>query len=260
MKALIIGYHCVKDTANSYLRPTTVADFANQMQYLSEQYTPISLEEMVRHLRYGIPLPPNAMSVTFDDGYRDSYENAFPILDQYKIPATIFLTTDFIGTGHIPAWENGHYRDNDRLMLSWEEVREMSDHGISFGSHTVTHPRLTTLDFPQVEDQLRRSKDVIEQQIGMAVTEFAYPSGNFNTDVKHAVEQAGYVGAVTTVPGHNGPHADMYTLKRNLIQLRSAWHKLFPLSFRAEVTGAVGRMRSVYYQIRKTRHRKSRLK
>ncbi len=251
MRALIICYHCVKDEANSCLRPTKVADFENQMQYLSREYDPIPLETMAQHIQNGTSLPPRAIAVTFDDGYRDNYENAYPIVKRYKIPATVFLTTGFVGTGALPAWERGRYTAKKPLMLSWKQVREMSDGGISFGSHTLTHPFLTRIPRKQVLKEIRRSKDIIEQQIGKPVTTFAYPSGDFDSAVKGIVRGAGYSAAVTTVAGCNGAHDDVCALRRNLIQLQSVCHRLFPLSFLAEITGAVGHVRSFYHRMRR---------
>jgi len=253
MKALIICYHCVKDEVNSYLRPTKSADFENQMRYLSTRYNPISLESMAQHLRNGTSLPSRAIAVTFDDGYRDNYENAYPILKRYHIPATVFLATDFIDTGRIPPWEQGYCMDQEPLMLSWKQVREMSDAGVSFGSHTVTHPLLTRIPPKQVERELRQSKDIVEQQIGKPVSTLAYPSGDFDSNVKQAVREAGYLAAVTIRAGQNGHHDDIHALKRNLIQLQSECHRVFPVSFLAEITGVVGRVRASYYKMRRVR-------
>jgi len=250
MKALIIGYHCIKDKADSGLRPTKTADFENQMRYLSRAYHPMSLDSMAQHLQNGTALPPRAIAVTFDDGYRDNYENAYPILTKYNIPATVFLTTGFIGTGEIPAWDKGHGTDTRPLMLSWKQVREMSDGGVSFGSHTLTHPFLTRIPRKQVEQEVHLSRDVIEQQIGKRVTTFAYPSGNYDSGIRRIVEEAGYSAAVTTVAGSNSVHDDVYALKRNLIQLQSVCHKLFPLSFVAEITGWVWHVRAFSYRLR----------
>jgi len=251
MKALIICYHCVKDEANSCLRPTKVLDFDRQMQYLSKRYSPMSLERMAHCLREGTSLPPKAIAVTFDDGYQDNYENAYPVLRKYNVPATVFLATNFIGTGEIPAWEEGYYTGERALMLSWEQVCEMSDGGISFGSHTLSHPFLTRIPRKQLEYELCRSREIIEQQIGKPVTTFAYPSGDFDSETKEAVREAGYCAAVSIRAGQNSPYDDVYALRRNLIQVQSVCHRLFPISFLAEITGVVGRVRTSYYRIRK---------
>jgi peptidoglycan/xylan/chitin deacetylase (PgdA/CDA1 family) len=251
MKALIICYHCVKDEANSYLRPTKIADFENQMHFLSKKYNPMSLEKMVQCIQDGMSLPSKAIAVTFDDGYQDNYENAYPILKKYNMPATVFLTTGFIGTGEIPVWEKGYYTAEKTLMLSWKQVQEMSNDGISFGSHTLTHPFLTRIPRKQVKMEIHQSKDIIEQRIGKPVATFSYPGGDFNSDVKGIVKEAGYSAAVSTIAGYNKPYDDVHALKRNIIQLQSVCHTLFPLSFLAEITGVVGYVRALYYRIRR---------
>ena len=80
---------------------------------------------------------------------------------------------------------------------------------------------------------------------------FAYPSGNYSPAVKALVAEAGYAAAVTTAPGYNSLGDDVFALKRNVIQLQSVCHRLFPVSFRAEIKGTVGRVRTIYYKMRK---------
>jgi peptidoglycan/xylan/chitin deacetylase (PgdA/CDA1 family) len=250
-KALIICYHCVKDEAFPHLRPVKVVDFENQMRYLSNIYNPISLERMAQYIQNGTSLPSKAIAVTFDDGYRDNYENAYSILKKYHIPATVFLTTGFIGTGEIPRWDKEYYEEDKELMLSWGQVREMSDNGIFFGSHTLTHPFLTGIPRKQAQKEIHQSRDIIEQQIGKPVMTFAYPSGNFDSEIKEIVKDAGYAAAVSTIPGYNTMHDDVHVLKRNVIQLQSVCHILFPLSFLAEITGMLGHARFYYHRIKR---------
>jgi peptidoglycan/xylan/chitin deacetylase (PgdA/CDA1 family) len=221
------------------------------MQYLSKAYNPISLERIAQHIQNGTSLPSKAVAVTFDDGYQDNYENAYPILKEYNIPATVFLTTGFIGTGQIPAWDKGYYTAEKTLMLSWQQVREMGDGGISFGSHTLTHPFLTRIPRKQARKEIHLSKDIIEQQTGRPVTTFSYPSGNFDSYVKEIVEEAGHSAAVSTIPGYNSAQDDLYALKRNVIQLQSFCHRLFPLSFLAELTGVLGHFRGIYHRMKR---------
>ena len=251
MKALIICYHCIKDEPWPHLRPAKVADFENQMQYLSKAYNPISLERIAQCIQNGTSLPTKTIAVTFDDGYQDNYKNAYPIIKKYSIPATIFLTTGFIGTGEIPAWDKGYYKSEETLMLSWDQVREMSDNGISFGSHTLTHPFLTRIPRKQAQREIRLSKDIIEQQIGKPVTTLVYPSGDFNSEIRGIVKEAGYSAAVSTIAGHNSAYDDVYALKRNVIQLQSVCHRLFPLSFIAEMTGVLQHVRTFYHRIKR---------
>lgn len=305
---LIICYHSINADNYSSFRPTNVKDFEKQIQYLSKVYHPTSLEKIVRYIQDGtLPdLPSGSIAITFDDGYRDNYENAYPILKKYGIPATIFLTTGYIGTGEIPWWiqvyrilrqakkptlmptrlgdrktnapldqksiqafihtlkqfdEKERNRaiadfaadldvDNDtekNVMLSWEEVREMSENGISFGSHTLTHPLLTRLPSKQAQKEIHLSKEIIEQQVRKPVITFAYPSGNFDAHIERMVKDAGYSAAVSTIPGYNRSKTNIYALKRNTIFLSNRL-KFFPV-FMAEVTGVLAYLRKSYQRM-----------
>jgi peptidoglycan/xylan/chitin deacetylase (PgdA/CDA1 family) len=172
-------------------------------------------------------------------------------MKKYTLPATFFLTTSFIGTGKIPGWDQGYYKAENTLMLSWEQVRQMSGDGFSFGSHTLTHPFLTRIPRKQAQKEIYLSKDIIEQRTGIPVTTFSYPSGKFDSDIKEMVKEAGYSAAVSTIPGYNRAHSDVHTLKRNVIQLQSVCHRLFPLSFVAEMTGSLGHLRAFYHKIKR---------
>lgn len=309
-KALIICYHRINDNSNSYLRPMIVKSFDRQMQYLSKAYNPVSLERIIEHIRDGRPLPPKAIAITFDDGYRDNYENAYPILKKYSIPATVFLTTDYIGTSGVSHWDkvynmlsqakkgtiafpilgNTEYNmpldkkgirkivkvinrlDEKRrecvivhladqlgasvdkcssryLSLSWDEVREMSNAGISFGAHTMTHPFLTRISHERARKEIYLSRKIIEEQTGKPVRAFAYPAGDFDIHTQKMVEQAGYFGAVSIIPGYNNSKTDRYALRRNAIGLPAKASSLLAV-FKAEVTGKVSHLRKCYQRIR----------
>jgi peptidoglycan/xylan/chitin deacetylase (PgdA/CDA1 family) len=313
-KVLILCYHRVNDDNHSYLRPAKVEDFERQMQYLSRVYNPVSLEQIVQHLQDGTPLLPKSIAITFDDGYRDNYENAYPILKRYSIPATIFLTTSYIGTGKIPWWDKVYYllsqvkngafassvlggtalntsfgkksidrvvrminrlddegrnrtiadfasqldltddnppnssKNHKDLMLAWEEVREMSDNGISFGGHTLTHPLLTYIPPQQAEREIYLSKKIIEEQIAKPVITFSYPVGNFDASIERMVKDAGYSAAVSMTPGYNRSDTNIYALKRTPTRFSSKF-KFFPV-FMAEVTGLLGYIIKSYDRIR----------
>ena len=156
----ILSYHGISvRPANPYA--VSSDDFARQMHYLADQFVPISVDELVLRLRGGEPLPERSVALTIDDGYADIYANAYPILAQYAIPATIFLPVDFIGT-------NGSADATARMsqtdFLAWDQIREMSRNGISFGSHTMGHLSLTRLTRREVQHQLERSRATIEDR------------------------------------------------------------------------------------------------
>jgi peptidoglycan/xylan/chitin deacetylase (PgdA/CDA1 family) len=103
------------------------------------------------------------------------------------------------------------------LMLSWDEVREMHQHGIAFGSHTVTHPILSKLSIEIIKQEIYESQKTIVQEIGVVPTTFAYPNGrpeDFTPETKKILQNAGYICAVTTVFGANEPGQDLFELRR----------------------------------------------
>lgn len=120
-------------------------------------------------------LPDGAVAVTFDDGYRSVYDEAFPILHEAGMTATVFLTVGPpTATGErLPSLEG-------RPMLSWSEIREMQRSGFSFGAHTLTHRDLTRLPTCEIEAEMRTSKAMIEDRLGTAVSCFAYPYGRYD--------------------------------------------------------------------------------
>ncbi len=140
----ILGYHRVNDDPDPFFPPTPVHVFTNQMDYLASNYTILSLEEAVERIRRD-EIPDKAVVVTFDDGYRDNYLNAFPVLQRLSIPATIFLATAVIGSGKA-LW-------HDKVFSAFRETRVSFLEG--FGSNSKTYYLRT------VEEKLFAQKDVL---------------------------------------------------------------------------------------------------
>lgn len=180
------------------------SDFDAQMRYLSEHgYHAITLGELVKNIRGGGKIPNSPIVITFDDGYDDVYQYAFPILRKYGFTATVFLVSSWLDYP-------GKYK-----VLSWEQARIMSEYGIEFGSHTLSHPNLLQLPTYKAKEEISESRAALERHLGKPVIVFAYPFGLFNRDIKSFVEQAGYVAAVTTIQGFGDfPCADLLMLKR----------------------------------------------
>ena len=182
------------------------------MKYLWENgYRAFSLSEAIRFIRMNESFPKNMVVITFDDGYKNIYTQAFPVLNQYGFKATIFLITDYCGTykawpGHLPSTMN-------RPMLSWAEIREMNKEGFEFGSHTVSHPDLTRMPIRQAEQEILQSKAKIQDHLCARVRVFAYPYGRFNSEIEEIV-RGQFSGACSTRLGKNRKSCDPYRLKR----------------------------------------------
>jgi len=229
---LILMYHAIDlprgEREARYACPPTL--FAQHMRLLRARgYTPVSLDDIAAYLRLEGEIPDHAVAVTLDDGFLDNFDHALPVLLEHQIPATIFLATGMIGGSN--SWMQA--RDfPSRAMLSWSHVREMSDAGISFGGHTVTHPRLPDLASPQAIREISDSKNTIEDITGCPVRHFAYPYGLLNSQVRDMVESAGFESACTTRPGFNRPDIDRFLLRRIEVYGRNrAWELAQKLRF-----------------------------
>ena len=154
--------------------------------------------------------------ITFDDGYGNNFEHAFPLLKKYKCQATIFLITDYID-GKLES-QKFCGENLDLRPLTWEEIRLMDCSGIRFGSHSRTHPALIELSHDAVKEELLNSKKRIELELGHAIDGLAYPFGSrssFDLNVKEIAKETGYKYAYTNIMGINkGGSQDNYSLKR----------------------------------------------
>ncbi|MCM8795942.1 MAG: polysaccharide deacetylase family protein [Candidatus Omnitrophica bacterium] len=220
----ILMYHSVNPNALAENRlAVSVESFQRQMRFLKEhRYNVLPLEELARLIKEKKKIPRRTVAITFDDGYKDNYVYAFPILKKYNLAATIFIIVDEVGRPQ-----------GDRL--SWDEIIKMRDSGlISFGSHTLTHKYLTEIeDEEDLRKEIFGSKRILEEKLAQPVNLFCYPGGNFNSFIRKLVIEAGYQYAVATNPGKNYPSDDIFALKR--IRISSTANNL--LVFWFEISG-----------------------
>jgi peptidoglycan/xylan/chitin deacetylase (PgdA/CDA1 family) len=220
IKLPILFYHKIstpKSNARSINLYVPPARFERQMRYLHRRgYKSIALDEAVKRLKAGQPIAPKSVAITFDDGYLDNYEYAFPILKRYNFTATIFVVTDFVGRD--TSW--GRNRDSlPEPLMSWDNIREMAGQGMSFGSHTCSHCNLNKLSAERISYELTESKRRLEDELQREITTFCYPYGEYDEQAVALVKESGYQGACTTRHGNRHTPEDAYTLKRVLI-----WH------------------------------------
>jgi peptidoglycan/xylan/chitin deacetylase (PgdA/CDA1 family) len=212
----ILMYHSISDDAETGVHPyyrisTSPQQFASQMKYLHESgYTTCSLAQAIQHLQ--TQAASKLAVITFDDGYRDFYQHAFPALNHYGFSATVFLPTAYIGEHPI------QFKGKD--CLTWAEVRELNWHGILFGSHTVTHPQLRELSIAAVNEEITDSKATIEEKLGSAVDSFAYPyafpqaDSDFTKMLRDSLRRAGYRNGVSTIVGRASRTSEPLFLER----------------------------------------------
>lgn len=190
---------------------TPPARFARQMAYLKKQgFVFYTASELIEHFREHGKFPPNAVTLTFDDGWKDNYTNAFPVLKRLGIKATIFLIPSCIGQTSAKAQAEG---ESGREHLSRAEILEMSQHGIEFGSHSMNHRLLHEIEPPEVQFEIEESQRQLESLLQQPCKVFAYPAGFFTEQARRVLEQTGHVAAFTTVYGPTDP-LDLYALNR----------------------------------------------
>lgn len=197
----ILMYHVIDDYSGVYEELyVSPSQFLQQMSYLKEQgYHTVTMQDVLSHWLNGNDLPEKPIVLSFDDGYRSMYINALPILREFGFVATLFLYTAKIDT------EPG---------LTSDMVRELSGAGIEIGSHTVTHPDMTLISSKRLTTELKQSKSILEKLTGKPVVSFCYPAGRNNALVRRAVQQTGYLGAVTTKYGLSYAKDNKYRLNR----------------------------------------------
>lgn len=190
---------------------TPPARFAKQMAYLKKQGSVFYFaSELMEYFRERGTFPPNGITVTFDDGWKDNYTNAFPVLRRFGIKATIFLVPSCIDQMSAKAQAEG---EGPRAHLSREEILEMSKHGIEFGSHTMNHKLLHQSSPQEVKFEVEESKGQIEGLLQKPCKVFAYPAGYFSEVAQRLIENAGYIAAFSTVHGPT-ERLDLYALNR----------------------------------------------
>jgi peptidoglycan/xylan/chitin deacetylase (PgdA/CDA1 family) len=223
----ILCYHRVydvpvKDPLMNYLSVPRET-FRRQMSFLaSNGYNVLTLEHLPEQLKKRELK--RAVVITFDDGYRDNYLNALPVLKQNNLKANIFISTDYIsGDGFFP-WlkitdEMKPYalKSEEWLPLTRDQILEMG-HDFVIGSHAQSHNELNNMAPEKVRTELTGSRDKLEKLLGRPVNIFCYPFGEPGKKVREAVGMAGYKICVTSQWGGNNAKSDLLRLKRITIE------------------------------------------
>jgi peptidoglycan/xylan/chitin deacetylase (PgdA/CDA1 family) len=203
----VLMYHYVSSApegADTVRRDLSVTpdQFEEHLLFLQQAgYTSISLHDLALALQTGYRLPEKPLVITLDDGYRDNYEVAFPLLQRYDFTATFFLLTSVIDQEH-PGY------------VSWEQVIEMGAAGMEMGAHGYTHVDMRERTVDYLVWQMLGSKEAIEARIGEPVRFFCYPSGKYDEQAMRVLHSADYWGAVTVELGDTQRSDGMFELPR----------------------------------------------
>ena len=212
--AKILTFHRVNDYDSNFLT-TSRETFEKTISTISQDYKVISLQSLVEKIKNKERLGHKTVIVTFDDGYRDNFLYAAPILRKYDVPATFFVTSGYINTNRVFPWDK--QSDKAHALMTWDEVRELSHMGFDIGAHTVNHTCLGQLPLEIARIEVTRSKEQIEEQINMRITAFSYPVGVpacLRDDVKEVIREAGFDCSCSVYGGKVTEHSDLYDLRR----------------------------------------------
>ena len=194
---LVLCYHALSDSWPAALSIPS-ASFEIQVDYVLERgYRAATFTEALT-----APPAPRTVVFTFDDGFRSVLEYALPILSWRGLRATVFVPTEFPGQKAPLCWEGiDHWRGGPHEVelapMSWDDLRGLQRQGWEVGSHTCSHPRLTQLDDRRLLDELTRSRDRCEAELGVRCLSLAYPYGDVDRRVIGAARRAGYSFAAT---------------------------------------------------------------
>ncbi len=214
----VLMYHKINDVkGNSVTVPVSLFD--EQMAQLGELgYTPVALDRVIDHFVDGAPLPPGAVLITFDDGYRDNLENAAPVLQRYGFAAVVFVPVGYVGgTRPLPHDEHLASRGIVNRPLSWQDLAELEAAGIRVESHGIGHRPLADLEVDEAAREIALSKLRLEDALGREVRAFAYVKGSeahYRLVHLSLLRQAGYDLAFTSISGSNGRGTDPLQLHR----------------------------------------------
>lgn len=211
----VLTYHSVtsESVAGMEAWEVTPEVFAAQIGHLVDSgYTVIPLAEYARWLGvpHERPLPPKPVVLTFDDGYAN-FSHALEVLTRYKVPATMFVPTGYIGG--TSSW-NPTSPLSDMQVMSWSQLEEIRDAGVEVGAHAHVHRPLDEVAIAEVRDDVRRCKQVLEDGLGIEVRGFAYPHGYYGAKVRSEIVAAGYEYACAVRNSLSAPGDDRFGIAR----------------------------------------------
>lgn len=198
----ILLYHQISSKEPAYdprglIVPTD--QFENQMNYLYEHgYSCISIKEILHDINNKATRRNKVFALSFDDGYADFMTEAYPILQRYGFTATVFVVTDLVGK------QSNWNGEQGTPLLSWEQIKVLQQAGISIGSHCCTHSDLTQLSYEEIWDEVKNSKQKLENELDEEISLMSYPYGESNNEIQAFAKAAGYKLACGVTQGSIG--------------------------------------------------------
>lgn len=211
----VLAYHKVDNRFEWGGTWITPGRFRSQMEHLkSRGYTTVTLSQAVELMQSGQSSRGRYLCITFDDAYQGLKKHAWPVLKELGFTATIFVITDYAGRENDwdINWGGRRFRH-----LNWDEMREMSQAGIEFGSHGLRHCDLRSLGDEELERELGESKKMLEQKLGCPARTLSYPFGRYDDRVIRAARKCGYILACSLGPKGRNNRLEVMALRRSAV-------------------------------------------
>ncbi len=218
----ILMYHSITSDEQKNILTLSKNTFETQMQYLSNRGFYIArLEELAKKIEAGENIPKNWVVLTFDDGFKDFYSSAYPMLKRLEFKATVFVITNSL--------------EISKNSLDWKDLENLAkDSSIDIGAHCLEHIPLPLLESSKARNEIFGSKRILEERLGREVKSLAYPYGAANDLLKKMVRDAGFRVAVGTAYQRGEfKDNDIYILKRVFVSRISQ----YPLVFKFMLSG-----------------------
>jgi peptidoglycan/xylan/chitin deacetylase (PgdA/CDA1 family) len=219
--AVIVAFHRVDNTDPSDPLTVSVRDFERHCRFYRRHFKVVPLRELVHRLEHGRPVGRH-LAITFDDGYRDNFDNARPVLEKLSLPATFFVVTGWMGTTVVPRWDD--VRGVCHPWMNWDQVRALHDSGFEIGAHTHSHVDLGAVPPEHARHELLAARLQLEEQLGSRVESFSYPYGgrqHLTEANRDAVRRAGFRCCCSSFGGINRAGSDPFFLNRVPV---TPWH------------------------------------
>ncbi len=215
----VMMYHNVGESATFRDDTVSPANLERQLKFLKNRgYQILTLEQLVEGIKAGKKFKHNCVAVTFDDGMKNNFTLAYPLLRKYEIPTNFFISPGTVG--------------NDD-SLSWSDVLAMKEGGMTFGSHGMIQEYLPGVPLKKQIYEVQESKRILEAKLNEPIHFYAYPIGGFNNEIKTLLKNSGYKAAFTTNRGTDKLDKDIYEINR----IRFGDHDTSALVLTAKLSG-----------------------
>ena len=213
--AVIVAFHRIQETVEPDDGLTvSLRMFERHCRFFRRHFRVVPLREIVEKLERGERLN-RELAITFDDGYRDNFDNALPVLEKLSLPATFFVVTQWMGTEVVPWWDAE--RGIRHPWMTWDQVRALHRKGFDIGPHTRTHADLGRFSGADAEGEIVGARRDLERETGASADLFAYPYGgaeHLSEDNRALVKAAGFRCCCSCVGDVNRAGTDPFHLER----------------------------------------------